>query len=243
MNCSEPDGLPRGKLLLFGEMHGSKETPALIAQLACFLSKHQEVAIGLEIPSRDQPLIDAYLASRGTNASREKLMSSVFWKTDRDGRSSAAMFELIDAIRDLKEHGRAIDLFAFDDQPGTTLERNVAIANGIRRFVKEHREAKVVALMGNIHAMQDPMNIGKEKLVPSGYLLKDLTPISILVTYPKGTIWACMPDCRKHDLSPRTPVAGPAGFKNGATLDGYSRMFLLNSITASPPAIMNGSKG
>ncbi|MGN2248020.1 hypothetical protein ACFWZ3_15150 [Frateuria sp. GZRR35] len=78
-------------------------------------------------------------------------------------------------------------------------------------------------------------------LRPSGYLLADLEPVSILVTYPKGSIWACMPDCRIHDLSPRTPVPGPPGFKKGATLGGYGYMFLLGSITASPPAIMSGT--
>lgn len=242
-NCSDLGGLPQGKLLLFGEMHGSKEAPALIARLACAISKHEEVAVGLEIPSREQHRIDAYLASRGAQADRKTLMSSEFWQTDKDGRSSVAMFKLIDAVRVLREHGRAVDLVAFDEQPGTTLERNVAIANGIRRFRERHPDAKVIALMGNIHAMQEPLDFDGEKLRPSGYLLKDLKPVSILVTYPKGSIWACMPDCRIHDLSPRTPVPGPPGFKKGATLNGYDHMFLLDSITASPPAVMNGTGG
>lgn len=240
-DCPPLDGLPQGKLLLFGEMHGSKEAPALIARLACAVSKHEEMAVSLELPSREQQRLDAYLASPGAKADRKKLMGSAFWQTDKDGRSSAAIFELIDAVRILRKHGRAIDLFAFDEQPGTTLERNVAIAHGIRGFRERHPDTKVIALMGNIHAMQEPLDFGEEKLRPSGYLLKDLEPVSILLTYPKGSIWACMPDCRIHDLSPRTPVPGPPGFKKGATLSGYSHMFLLGSITASPPAVMNGT--
>ena len=79
-NCPLPQGLPTGKLLLFGEMHGSVEAPKLISDLACSLSKSEEIAIGLEIPSQDQPLIDNYLKSLGTKEDIETLTSGYFWQ-------------------------------------------------------------------------------------------------------------------------------------------------------------------
>ena len=94
-NCPGPQGLPEGKLLLFGEMHGSVEAPALISELACSLSKSQEIAVGLEVASHDQPQIDDYLKSRGETADVDKLTSSYFWQKGKDGRSSAAMLHLI----------------------------------------------------------------------------------------------------------------------------------------------------
>jgi hypothetical protein len=218
-------------------MHGSVEAPALISELACSLSKSEEIAVGLEIPSQDQPLIDSYLMSRGTKTDEKALTDSYFWQKGRDGRSSAAMLRLIEDIRALKNDGHPVDLFAFDDQPGTRLERNVAIAKGIRRFHTSHPNTKIIALMGNIHAMQGEMTVRNETLVPSGSLLNDLNPVSILIAYPAGTTWACMPACGIQNLVPRNDIAGPSGFKESASLIGYSHTFLLSSITASPPAI------
>ena len=236
-SCPQPQGLPEGKLLLFGEMHGSVEAPKLISELACSLSEFQEVAVGLEVASQDQPLIDDYLRSQGEKADLEKLTSSYFWQKGKDGRSSAAMLHLIEYIRELRGGGHSIHLFAFDDQPGTELERNVAIANGIRRFHSTHPNVPIIALMGNVHAMQTQMTTSDGPLVPSGVLLSDLNPVSILVTYPAGTIWACMPACGVQSLTPRNPTTAPSGFKEGAPLSGYSHSFLLSSITASPPAV------
>ena len=236
-NCPLHQGLPAGNLLIFGEMHGSVEAPKLISDIACSLSTTEAVAVGLEISSQDQPLIDAYLKSRGTSADAAALTSSNFWQKGQDGRSSAAMLQLIEDIRVMREEGRAIDLFAFDDQPETTLERNVAIANGVRRFHEAHKKTRIIALMGNIHAMQAEITTSSGRLVPSGILLSDLSPVSILITYPTGTTWACMPICGVQSLTPRSPTTGTPGFKDGASMGGYGYSFQLPSITASPPAI------
>ena len=236
-DCPQHQGLPEGKLLLFGEMHGSVEAPKLISDLACDLSRSHEVAVGLEAPSQDQVLIDRYLKSSGEKGDIEKLTSGYFWQKGKDGRSSAAIFQLIEFIRELRQEGHSISLFAFDDQPGTELERNIAIANGIRRFHASHPDVQIIALMGNVHAMQAHMSTSEGPLVPTGSLLSDLKPVSILITYPTGTIWACMPDCGVHELAPRKPIPGPSGFRQGAPFSGYSHSFLLSSITASPPAV------
>ena len=236
-HCADVQGLPTGNLLLFGEMHGSVETPALISRLACSLSRSREVAVGLEIPSGEQPLIDTYLASRGTKADKEKLTASEFWQRGWDGRSSTAMLRLIDDVRQWKERGARVGVFAFDDQPGTDLQRDVAIANGIRRFHERHPGAQIIALMGNVHASQEPMVVGDDRIVPSGKLLEDLRPISILVAYPKGTTWACMPECGVQELNAAKSFVATPGFRAGSSSAGYGHTFSLPSITAARPAV------
>lgn len=242
-NCSEIRGAPDGQLLLFGEMHGSVEAPALIVQLACFLSRSQHVAVGLELPSEDQSLIDAYLVSNGTSSDQQKLTSSEFWQVGRDGRSSSAMLKLIENIRVLKKSGRLIDVFAFDDQASTKLERNIAIANGIRRFHTNHPTIKILALMGNIHAMEDPIHLGGREVVPSGSFLHDLHPTSIMIAYPAGTIWACMPTCGSQTLKAAGGETGALGFREGSPMGGYTYTYYLRSITASPPAVQKTHGG
>ena len=242
-DCHDVHDVPGREVLLLGEMHGSVEAPELIYQLACTLSKSEEVIVGLEIPSREQPLIDAYLASRGSNSDIERLTSSSFWRNGRDGRSSVAMLKLIEDLRMLKTEGASVTLAAFDDQPGTSLDRDVAIATGIRRIRTARPDARIIALMGNIHAMHKPMELDGRTLVPSGSLLNDLDPVSIFLAYPAGTVWACMPGCETQKLEAVKGVVGKSGFRPGAPMDGYTYTYLLPSITASPPAVHDGSGG
>ena len=242
-NCQDIQNLPNGDLLLFGEVHGSSEAPALVFQLACSISRSQEVAVGLEIPSNDQPLIDSYLTSDGSKANQAKLISSDFWQRSMDGRSSVAMLKLIENVRALRNKGFHVNVFAFDDQPGTNLERNVAIADGIRRFRASHQNSRIIALMGNLHAMNEPMQFDGKELVPSGSLLKDLHPISVFIAYPAGKIWACMPTCGIQPLEASRDATGAPGFKDGSPIGGYTYTYLLPSLTASPPAALDGQNG
>lgn len=88
------------------------------------------------------------MAGRGTAEDARTLLASDFWQQGRDGRSSRAMLALIEGLRVLKHAARPVDLFAFDDQPGTELERNVAIATGLRRSREAHPDTRNIALMG-----------------------------------------------------------------------------------------------
>ncbi len=99
-----------------------------------------------------------------------------------------------------------------------------------------HPGMKIIALMGNVHAMRDPMTTSEGPLISSGALLSDLKPVSILITYPRGTIWSCMPDCKVHELTPRSQTNNSIGFKEGSPLGGYNFSYQLKSISASPPA-------
>jgi hypothetical protein len=201
------------------------------------LAASRAVAVGLEIPTAEQPFIDTYLTSRGTASDRRELTRSAFWQRDHDGRSSVAMLRLIDDVRVLKDRGTAVDVFAFDEQPGTALQRDVAIANGIRRFSERHPGTQIVALMGNLHASREPVVLGNDTIVPSGKLLDDLRPVSIAVAWPKGTVWACIPDCGIHEIDAAKSVAAEQGLRKDAASSRYDYIYSLLSITAAPPAI------
>lgn len=235
--CRDIGELPNGSLFLFGEMHGSVEAPALIANIACRLSAARDVTIGLEIPTTEQIQIDKYLASAGTGRDEAHLIATDFWREGDDGRSSIAMLDLLRTIRALNAGGRSVEVFAFDDQAVGSATRDEAMAASIRRYRRDHPSRTLVALMGNIHAMQETFVVEDFRITPAGQLLKDLSPTSVLIAYPKGTVWACMPDCGVHDVAPREAVLGPSGFREGASMSGYSHTYILGSITASPPAI------
>lgn len=236
VDCAAISGAPEEPLLLFGEMHGSQEAPELIHGLACDVSATREVAVGLEIPSGNQPLLDAYMTSAGSADDARKLISSEFWQQSRDGRSSTAMLKLIEGLRALKQAGRPVSLFAFDEQTRMDENRDVAIANGVRRFHDTHPKVRIIALMGSAHAMQASMWSGDQISTPSGSLLADLHPVSVFIAYPAGTTWACMMGNCGIKTLPAADEEAALGFRDGAAKGGYSRTYRLASMTASPPA-------
>lgn len=236
IQCDAPSGIPDSRILLFGEMHGSAESPALVGTVACVLSKQGPVALGLELPSTEQAPIDRYLASNGDAAARDMLRSGPFWR-GLDGRSSVAMFNLIDTARRLKNAGLPVAVFTLDPDLAGTADDNKALAHTLRAYHERHPSQRIVALMGNLHAGQAVVSAFVRPVTPAGFYLRDLHPVSVYVTYHGGTIWACMDGaCGVHDVSSQwAPEVGP-GFTSDAPMEGYSVSYMLPSLTASPPA-------
>ncbi len=104
------------RVLVIGEMHGSNEYPAFAKSVVCqLLAANKPVILGLEIPENEQVAINRYLQSQGTADDRRVLQQGKFWQGKiQDGRSSVAMFGLIDAVRRLKQAGQKVLLAAFD---------------------------------------------------------------------------------------------------------------------------------
>ncbi len=232
--CDAPSNIPDGNLLLFGETHGNQQSPKLIGDIACAMSISGPVSIGLEITSGEQTKIDAYLASKGRPADRQQLLGSDFWRF-HDGRSSQAMFDLIEYTRILRSQKRDIAIFAFDEQPGTPVERSQAIANGISRYIEANQGRKIVALMGNYHARQGSASFDGVETPLSGKLLHMHNPVSILIHPQSGSTWACMPDCTAHTLRGSNTIH-PAQFEKISLLPGYTYTYWLPVASVSPPA-------
>jgi hypothetical protein len=234
-DCALPAEFPRAGMLLFGEMHGSVEAPAFVGEVACAYSKDGPIALGLEIPGGEQAAIDRYLDSDGGTEARSALLAGAFWTNSPDGRSSAAMAELIGRMRVLRGQGRALNVFAFDLPSGG--DRDAAMADAIRAYHVAHPGVRIVALMGNIHASQTPIARGEGTIITTASLLTDLGPVSVLLGYRAGTIWACMPDCGVHPVQSQWGKQRAPGLHPSSPMAGYSMTWVLERITASEPAL------
>jgi hypothetical protein len=73
--------------ILIGEIHGTSELPPLVAVLVRSLSLKAETVLCLEIAAREQPLLDAFLASDGGDDAVRALLSGPHWFMP-DGRAS-----------------------------------------------------------------------------------------------------------------------------------------------------------
>ena len=81
--------LERGRVLLLGELHGTAEAPAFVANVACHArSQGLDVTIALELPHAEQEQV------RDPDS---EIVDLPFWAKDyQDGRTSVAMLRLIE---------------------------------------------------------------------------------------------------------------------------------------------------
>ncbi|MDQ3370888.1 MAG: hypothetical protein M3680_36175 [Myxococcota bacterium] len=226
-----------GRIVWFGEMHGTEESPRFVGDVACHAARGGRVQVGLEIPADEQPRLDRYLRSAGSAADREALVAGTFW-SQADGRSSVAMVALIERVRTLRGAGAAIELVAYDVlTPG----RDAAMAEAVVQA--RDAGAIVVALSGNVHSRRIKGVPWDAELVPTvAHLVARGLPVTTFLDAPAGgTMWACIatadhePTCGVHPNGDRAGSATPwtLGPAPDSTHDG---VYHVGPTTASPPA-------
>lgn len=232
-----------GKVLIVGEMHGTREVPAAVAGLACLLARHHErVLVGLEFPeAMTADFLEPFHAAPDARAGRALAASHPFW-TERespDGRGSVAMLDLLETLRPLVRAGK-VKVFAFD-RSGTEDEhadRDLLMA---RSIAERRAEADTLLILtGNIHAMKRVLRRGERTLVPMASHLPAEETISLnAVALDNGEAWNCQADgCGVHAnpgwRGPGVPDA-PALVLEPAPDGRYDGMLYLATSTAAPP--------
>lgn len=244
VSCSEDqdqvttlaDLLEPGRVVVLGELHGTNELPAAVADAAA----DADVAlwVGLEIPNDEQARLDAYLASAGDDAASAALLDGPFWQ-GRDGRSSVAMAALIDRIRELRTGGADIELGAFDaSTTSTATERDRAMADAVESAVRPDRAALV--LVGSVHALlsEPPFEI-EPGFEPMAMLLleRGVDLVSLRGAYGGGEAWNCTADSCGVHTSPGEDRGDEVRTEVGdEPSDGHHGFLYVPRITAADPA-------
>lgn len=225
----------RERVILVGELHGTKEMPAFVAGLACsLLLQGRQVVLSLELPSDLQPDLERYMASDGSAPARQPLYASSFGRLE-DGRGSAAYMQLIELVRVLRQAGAPVGLAATDMGRGPAAARESGtrdniMANNIAALAHSNPAAAVLSLSGNAHAPKKKGGHAGANYEPMGYLLtKQMPTHAISLAHSGGTAWVCMPDCGEQEID---APGGSARFKAGR----YDREVKVGVITASQPA-------
>jgi len=235
--CRPPVAVPPADITLFGEIHGTNESPALVAEHICVTAETgKSVVVVLEIPVTEQSSIDVYLSSPGKRKDRAELIGQKFWQSDfQDGRSSVAMFDLIDRVRELRAQGAAISIVA--DDGFQQKDRNSAIAERLVQIRRKDPESAIVALYGNYHTgkvVGTPSNPNDQRV---GYRIRDLNPLAVNIDFHAGWAWACTPKCGVNKFGAASS-SGDAPRVDRLVNDpeGHDAAVVLPKVTASPPA-------
>jgi hypothetical protein len=173
------------QVILFGELHGTKEIPKLLSNFFKEISKKESFNLGLEIPDEFQEQINSYMKSGDYDLLKNILFFSKEYCTD--GRNSLEYINLIKNIYNINsEQNKNIKIFClFPSLANNQEEVEIGIANKILKITNK----KTFVIIGNIHASKKEINIFQKKIVPAGFLiyekLKDKM-ISIILTAKRG---------------------------------------------------------
>lgn len=244
------DAIGTHKLVLLGELHGTRETPALVADLVEYLARNgRQVVLALEITSADQPVVDRYMASGDDPTDSAALLAGSHWQeTMHDGRDSRAMFEMIQRMRQLSDAGADVSIDLFDEAGDG--ERNKRMAEHLRGVVRDASQATVLVLTGNVHAMtaEPPWKMfegGKQIKPPmtAGRYLADLHPLSINIDAASGQAWNCSGhDCAANPVLDRGRQDQAVLVFSESTESAWNAILTMPEFTASPPAVSAPTK-
>ena len=236
--------LKPGAPILLGEVHGTAEAPAFAGEFVCHaLNSQLEVVLALEIPATEQPNLDNYLKSNGdTSAKRAFLFPSKFWHREyQDGRSSVAIFQLIDRMRVFHHTGLPVRVIAIDgvgESPKAIGPRSSIMADHIRRAFLTNPRVLVISLTGNIHNMLKKPSHFPHLPVSMASYLTDLNPIALNFSSDGGEAWNCSATCgvsgsrssNRNSAKWRLSITDPTGEAI------YSGEYWIGETTASIPA-------
>lgn len=242
IDCSEIPGtsdyLHGHRIVMFGEGHGTKESPATFLRIVCAaLKQGASVAVGLEMPVDLNEPLATYLQSNGDPAARTALLRTDFWAQGQDGRASVAMADMIDGLRRLRQAGYPLAVFAMQGAGSEWHVRNdEKMATRIREEFNAGPTSLILTLTGNVHSMKTrPEWLPAQVPSPIPTYLKDLDPVTFNLTSTGGSAWNCRQDCGPHSEPARS---GPDRFVVTASGmgDAYTGQINIGTTTASPPA-------
>jgi hypothetical protein len=230
------------RILVVGEIHGSAETPAAFLGIVCEAAQQGPVRDGLEMPETDRPLLDAVMAAPDEATAATFLRGGDFGDArSNDGRHSRAMFDMILGFWRLKAAGHDIAVRPFAARMSNIRGRDQAwweleMAYGMSRPLVDRPQARLLILVGNLHARKTPFALWPEVGLPAAGHLHAKDTLTLNVAQQGGQSWSCQPECRAHasrgvfDPDARGVILGPV--EDGA----YDGMLALGPTTASPPA-------
>lgn len=230
------------RILVVGELHGTAETPAAFLALVCEAAAQGPVTVGLEMPETDRPLLDVVMAAPDEATAARILSAGDFGDVRRDdGRNSRAMFDMIIGLWRLKAAGRDVVIRPFAARMSVIRGRDQAwweleMAHGMSRPLVDRPDARLLILVGNLHARKTPFDRWPEVGLPAAGHLYARDTLTLTVAQQGGQAWNCQEECGPHDsrgfydADARGVILGPV--EDGA----YDGVLAIGPTTASPPA-------
>jgi len=238
LECALPLQVPaivlEQRVVLFGEIHGTNESPLLVGEYVCFnLKVGKKVKLALELPVSLNPELQDYLRGDGSSAAKQKILADPFWsRSFQDGRSSLAMFRLIERARVMMQDTNQLTVHPIASGDSAQMAATLATV------IEEDPQSSVISLTGNAHAAIVKGRYQNPDFEPMGYRLEKYRPYNVSIEFGKGSAWVCTASCGVKDMSGRLSMEGTElGFlTKGGAIPGYKATYLIREVTPSFPA-------
>lgn len=231
------------KVVVIGEMHGTTEVPLFVLQLVRQLKQDQKrLTVGLEIPVDHQKDIDEFFKK----GDFDKLLELDYFKYP-DGRTSAAMGQLIKGLRETK----GVLVICFDVASNAPQGVNRDSLMGVI-LSNSYKSGQMVMLTGNLHANLKE-GYWRPKFRSAAFHFNRIEGfneklISLNTYFGSGTIWNCMQDgCKEREAFGNGSLKqkdGPANFlcvyessPSNLHPTGYNGFLFFDKVTASRPLV------
>lgn len=237
---------PPGSAPILGEVHGSAEGPAFVEVVVCHLlvADREKILVALEWPIEEQESIDRFLDSDGGVEARQRVLATRMWsQPHQDGRTSLAMFALLEHLRARRQSGDQIRVAGFDSY-AQGADRDRAMGERLRELLAANPDSTVVTLTGNLHNRMLVGNNWDPDFKPMVLHLEPGSFRSLRLLQPAGSAWVCQgsqpEDC--GEVSLRQDAEGLGDTLSVELFDeeqepaAYHGQARLLSRTASPPA-------
>jgi hypothetical protein len=252
--CGPPirglDGVLRpGRIVLFGEIHGTKESPDFLHDVVCeSLRRGQPTLVALEMPATEQEPLAAFLRADDEREAIAGLLRSEHWTGPwKDGRNSLAMLDLLRRVREYHRRGHPVRVAAFDrpSSQGGVADREKFMADRLGHLALQNREAVVLVLSGNLHTRTTPHPHHSVAGPSMAALLQQrgFPVVNLALRHSGGTAWFCAPACGVAQLPARHPRSSRRQIVLSDNVDGHQGTYDVGQVHASPPAVPEKPRG
>ncbi|WP_172705163.1 hypothetical protein [Sphingomonas sp. LH128] len=190
------------EFLIFGELHGTEQSPAFVGQVVCALAASGErILLAVEF---DSSLDSQFQFAWGLPQDQyPEALSKIGWVGRSDGIASQAMFNLLVQLHAFKSAGAAISIVAFNGAKDSEQQarfsalpgqnpHEAAQAENIMLAAQADNYDLTIVLVGNIHAMKQPVQRPETTFEPMAMrLARSGVVVSLDMQSSGGTAWNC----------------------------------------------------
>lgn len=238
--------LPSHGVIVFGELHGTKEIPAFFSeQVETLLETGHGVHVGLEMSASEQD--DLLAAMTLPEAAQHRaLLKLDQWRNGKDGRNSVAMAKMLRHLGHLgaRFQGR-LSVFSYDipsDWRGESNDRDRFMADTIgRKRDRAPDDEYLLVLAGNAHAFGVPGAPWDPDFRSMTVQLKESYPVvSLRNLQSGGEAWICTPECGAKTIQGLGESRSRGIFLEPFAMDWseepvHDGVFFLGELSASKP--------
>lgn len=194
----------KGKFIVFGELHGTAQSPELFGTVACHLAKkYKQLLVAIELSSTDNDGLQVAWSGPHAGFAERLLVAMPEWNDRTDGVTSRAMLAMLQDLHRLKAEGARIDIVAFNGARDEAQRmrwkhlkgqgpHEAAQAENIRSAAGRGTYDHVLVLVGNFHAREVTVRSRTDEFEPMAMRLGSREDVLTLnMAYGAGTSWTC----------------------------------------------------